>query len=328
MVGLPIVIAIMVGISVYLIGVLLAPKMLTSETTSFTRRQLKGLEKITADDVEREHNENLMRDRYQSTGPLAKIYYALPFGKASHPALIRGGIAASVDKLFAFCFVVFVSLMVILSMTKITNNWIVVFVMSVVLSYLICWYIINSSIKRRTKKFVEQFPDSLDIIVRSVKSGFPINAAVNMVSESMPAPASEEFKQVSTEVVHGSTLVDALSRLSDRMQTPDIRFFVVVLTLQQEVGGSLAEVLSNLSLLIRKRKMMFKKIRAITSEGRFTGWVLGALPLFVAAAIHYMSPEYLLPLFNTDMGHNILMAIVGTIALGMFIIRRMVDMEI
>ena len=164
--------------------------------------------------------------------------------------------------------------------------------------------------------------------MRSVKSGFPLNAAVNMVADSMPAPTSEEFKQMSTEVVHGSTLVEALSRLGDRMQAPDIRFFVVVLTLQQEVGGNLAEVLSNLSLLIRKRKMMAKKIRAITAEGRITGWILGSLPLFVALGIHFMDPDYLYPLFSTSSGNTLLVTIIITIMIGVGVIRKMVNLEI
>jgi tight adherence protein B len=196
------------------------------------------------------------------------------------------------------------------------------------MAYFFAWRIIRGRIKSRIKKFTNQFPDALDIIVRSVKSGFPLNAAVNMVAESMQAPASEEFKQVSTEVTHGSTLVEALARLGQRMKTPDINFFVVVLTLQQEVGGSLAEVLGNLSGLIRKRKMMVRKIHAITSEGRFTGWVLGSLPVLVAMGIHVMDPKYLLPLFYTPSGHTILGITVTTILIGVGIIRKMVDMEI
>lgn len=327
--SLPVVIAFFVGIFVYIIGVLLVPKSLTDESSTFTRKQLKDLEQYGAEESDGSELEaDLRSDRLQSTGPLARIYYAMPLARFSHQYLVRAGMAAKVDKFFVTCVAVFFIFMIAIPVMKISHNGIVVLIIAILGTYLTAAQIINYNIKSRISKFIDQFPDALDIIVRSVKSGFPLNAAVNMVAESMPAPTNEEFKKMSTEVVHGSTLVDALSRLGKRMKTHEIRFFVVVLTLQQEVGGSLAEVLSNLSSLIRKRKMMVKKIHAITSEGRFTGWVLGALPFLVALAIHLMEPEYLMPLFITSAGHVVLAISLTTIAFGVWIIRNMVNMEI
>lgn len=325
--SLPIIAAFLVGAGVYIVGVLLTQKLFISDSANFTRKQLKGLEQQGMNDVS-ELEKDLMLDRYQSTGFLSQIYYALPLGKFSHPYLVRGGMAASVDSFFLTCLGVFVASLVFLPLVRISENGIVIIIFAIAVTYFIGWQIIQSRIKNRIRKFINQFPDALDIIVRSVKSGFPLNAAVNMVAESMQAPTSEEFKKISTEVVHGSTLVDALVRLGKRMQTPDINFFVVVLTLQQEVGGSLAEVLGNLSALIRKRKMMVKKIHAITSEGRFTGWVLGSLPLLVALAIHIVDPDYLVPLFITSLGHIVLGITITTILIGVGIIRKMVNMEI
>ncbi len=323
----PMLVAFLVGVAVYVIGVMLMPKKFLSDSGDFAAKQLKDLEQKSVG-VGDELEIDVMRERYQSTKLLSQIYYALPLGRFSHPYLVRGGMAASVDQFFLVCLGVFAAALVLLPVLNISRNAIVVIILAVAITYFVGWRTIQSRIQSRIRKFINQFPDALDIIVRSVKSGFPLNAAVNMVAESMQAPASEEFKQMSTEVVHGSTLVDALIRLERRMNTPDIKFFVVVLTLQQEVGGSLAEVLGNLSALIRKRKMMVKKIHAITSEGRFTGWVLGALPIFVALAIHVMDPNYLLPLFITSLGHIILGITVATILIGVVIIRNMVNMEI
>lgn len=322
----PTIIAVLVGIAVYVMGILLIPKTFVSDATNFTRKRLKDLEQHGVDEDEPEYD--LMRDRYQSTGILSRIYYALPLGKFSHQYLVRGGMAASVDKFFLKCLGVFIAMLVLLPVMNVSSNGLVIVISAIAAAYFVGWIIVRRNMKNRIKNFINQFPDALDIIVRSVKSGFPLNAAVNMVAESMQAPASEEFRKVSNEVVHGSTLVDALVRLGQRMKAPDISFFVVVLTLQQEVGGSLAEVLSNLSSLIRKRKMMVRKIRAITSEGRFTGWVLGSLPFLVAIIIHLVDPEYLMPLFNTSSGHLVLGATVTTILVGVGIIRKMVDMEI
>jgi len=331
--ALPIFIAFFVGVFVYVIGVLIVQKLfLKSDSTNFTRKQLKGLEQKgsqSIDDVISEmENSSVMQDRYQSTGLLAQIYYAMPLGKFSHPHLLRGGMAGAVDSFFLTCLGAFAVFIVLLPLLKISDNGIIILIFAIVATYAFAWVVIQSKIRGRIRKFMNQFPDALDIIVRSVRSGFPLNAAVNMVAESMQAPTNEEFRKMSTEVVHGSTLVDALVRMGKRMHTPDINFFVVVLTLQQEVGGSLAEVLGNLSALIRKRKMMIKKVHAITSEGRFTGWVLGLLPFLVALAIHVVEPDYLLPLFVTPLGHVILGITLGTIAVGVIIIRKMVDMEI
>jgi tight adherence protein B len=324
--GLPIIIALLVGVAVYVIGILLIPKNLISESTSFTRKQLKHLEQDVA--LDEEYDIDLNRDRYQINGALSKIFYSLPFSGNVHPYLVRAGMASQVDNFVLACLGILVCSLIVIPFAGISHNVVMVLLLALLVTFACGWLIIRGMIKSRMNKFINQFPDALDIIVRSVKSGFPLNAAVNMVAESMPAPASEEFRQMSSEVVHGSTLVDALSRMGKRMQTPDINFFVVVLTLQQEVGGNLAEVLSNLSALIRKRKMMVKKIHAITAEGRFTGWVLGSLPLLVALAIHVLNPKYLLPLFTTPSGHMTLAATVITIAIGVGIIRKMVDMEI
>lgn len=321
-------IAISVGISVYILGVLLAPKTILSGSTSFTRKQLKGLEKQQAEEEFDDFSHDISKNRYQTKGILAKIFYSMPLATQAHPYLVKGGIAGSVDKLFLVCLLVFfVCFSSIILFTGI-NNPLLSLIISAFIAYFVGWSIIKNKIKKRIRKFIDQFPDALDIIIRSVKSGFPINAAVNMVAESMPAPAGEEFKQVSNEILHGSTLVDAMTRLGERMQTPDVRFFVVVLTLQQEVGGNLAEVLGNLSMLIRKRKMMAKKIRAITSEGRFTGWILGSLPVFVAAIIFSMDPRYMEPLITTHSGYVVLGITIALIATGVWIIRQMVDMEI
>lgn len=325
--ALPIIITVVVGIAMYVIGVFLMPKRLTDDSTNFTRKQLKDLErKITLEDFESENN--LMRDRHQSTGILSEIFYALPLGKFSHTYLLRAGLAGSVDKICLIGLGVFILTLVLLPLAGISNNLIIVPILALAIAYFVAWRVIQGGINSRTNKFSEQFADAVDIIVRSVRSGFPINAAVNMVAESMPAPASEEFKQMSTEVTHGSTLVDALARMGERMETPDIKFFVIVLTLQQEVGGNLAEVLSNLSQLIRKRKMMKKKVRAISAEGRTTAWILGSLPLVVALFINFMQPDYLLPLFNTPSGYEVLFGIVFLIFLGVGIIRQMINLEV
>ena len=319
----PLVISVFVGVGLYLLVVAILPKDFLFKT-QYTKKHLKTLEQNQyIDEVE----SNLVRDTYQSTGLFARAFYALPFSNYFHLHIVRAGMAAKVDSLFLACLAVFVGVLLSLSYMKIAN-FLEILLLSIAAGYFLGYTIISGKIKKRTVKFVAQFPDALDTIVRSVRSGFPVNAAVNMVHESMDAPIAEEFKLVSDEVHHGSTLVDALGRLSERMQLADVKFFAVVLTLQQEVGGNLAEPLENLSDLIRKRRMMKLKIHALASEGRSTGWVLGLLPVFVAGGIQFMSPDFLAPLWYTSSGHWVVGSAITSIAIGVGIVRKMSNMEI
>jgi tight adherence protein B len=145
---------------------------------------------------------------------------------------------------------------------------------------------------------------------------------------NLESPVKEEFQIVVDEIAMGRTMDQALSNLAARIDEPDINFFVVVLNVQQETGGNLSEVINNLSVVIRKRKQLRLKIRAMTSEGRATGWVLGALPLVVFAAIMKVAPTHLDPLLHTSTGNIILAIAAGLVVLALWIVRRMVDIDI
>ncbi len=323
---IPIIVALLAGGGIYALGMLFMPQIFAGDSTKYTLKHLKGLELDSASG--KAGDASVMREQYQETSGLARVFYVLPLTKMAEHSILRAGLNKSVEKFFIGCVVAFFLILVLAQVGHLANHAVLNVVIAVIATYVLGWLIIRNKIQARAKKFMVQFPDALDIIVRSVKSGFPINAAVNMVAESMTAPISEEFKQISDEVAHGSTLVDALNRMAERTQTPDVRFFTVVLSLQQDVGGNLAEALSNLSSIIRKRKMMKLKIHALTSEGRATGWVLGSLPVFVGLAINFMSPDFLTPLLTTSHGHTLLWSIVIMIAIGVGIVRKMTDMEI
>ena len=172
------------------------------------------------------------------------------------------------------------------------------------------------------------FPDAVDLIVRSVRSGHPINTAMRMITENMDSPIRDEFRQVTDEVSYGRTLPEALKRMSARIALQDVDFFVVVLSVQQETGGSLTEVLTNLSTIIRKRKQLRAKIRAMTSEGRATSYILGAIPVVEFGALYVITPSYLDPLFTTMTGNIILGAAIGLIITSQYVIRIMINIDI
>lgn len=182
--------------------------------------------------------------------------------------------------------------------------------------------------RSRTKKFAEQLPDSLDLIVRSLRAGHPVSAALDLVSKEMPDPAGSEFGIVVDEMTYGLDIHDALRNLSDRIPHDDLLFVVVSVQIQYMVGGNLAEILGNLSTVIRDRFQMFAKIRAVSAEGRFSGMIVGCLPMVVFVVVHITSPSYfgeavLDPNFWPVIGFGVLLMLIGH-----FVIYRMVNFRV
>lgn len=201
-------------------------------------------------------------------------------------------------------------------------------VSTLLLSYYLPRKLLLSRVDKRNREFLDIFPDAMDMIVRSVRAGHPLSASLRMIAENVDPPVSTEFKQVIDEISYGRTMAEALARMADRIDQPDLNYFVVVLSVQQETGGNLSEVLSNLSDIIRKRKLLRLKIRALTAEARATGWVLGLMPIIVFAIIYWMSPGYLTPLLTTPLGNAILGAAGGLVMLGAWIVNRMIQVKI
>lgn len=205
-------------------------------------------------------------------------------------------------------------------------------IVGLIIAALVAWFVPKKylawRIRRRNDMFIDMFPDAVDMIVRSVRSGHPVNAAFRMIAENMDEPVAPEFKQVVDEIAYGRSLPEALQRMAKRIGETDLNFFVVVLSVQQETGGNLAEVLSNLSNIIRKRKQLRMKIRAMTSEGRITAWILGALPVVIFGVIYISSPDYLTPLFETLAGNFILGTAIGMIVLCGWVVNKMIQIEI
>jgi tight adherence protein B len=205
-------------------------------------------------------------------------------------------------------------------------------IIGLIASVLGAWFIgkafLKSRIEKREETFLNQFPDAVDMVVRSVRAGHPFSAAMHMIAENMEPPVSTEFKQVLDEVAYGRTMSDALNRMAERVNVPDVRFFVVVINVQQETGGNLGEVLSNLSGILRKRKQMRLKIKALTSEARMTAYILGALPLCVIGVLHLVSPDYLTPLFENQVGKFILGLALVMIGSAFAVVKKMAKIDI
>lgn len=181
---------------------------------------------------------------------------------------------------------------------------------------------------RRRRRMENQFPIALDIFVRGLRSGHPIPSALELLTQEMDDPIGSEFGIVSDEIAFGLDLREALARMAERWGLPDMHMFVVSVSVQMETGGNLAEILENLSQVIRDRASMFMKVRALSSEGRMTAIILTALPILAFAGLFTSNPAFYLdvsqdPMFFIGFGGLILLYLIG-----FFSIRRMVDLKV
>jgi tight adherence protein B len=181
---------------------------------------------------------------------------------------------------------------------------------------------------RRQKKFGAQFPDSLDIIVRSLRAGHPVPIAISMVAREMADPIGSEFGIVSDEITYGADLESALRNLFFRVGTDDLPLFVTAVAIQGSTGGNLGEILENLSGVIRQRFKMRRKIRALAAEGRASALILSSLPIAIFLIIQVVAPNFYGSVWHQDVTMKALM-IAGTwMGIGNFIMYRMVNFRI
>jgi tight adherence protein B len=185
--------------------------------------------------------------------------------------------------------------------------------------------------RRRRKRFMafeEQFPEAIDLLTRAIRAGHPISSGMRMVGDEAPPVVAEEFQKAFEEQRFGLPFDDALLNMVDRMDSVDVRIFATALLIQRDVGGNLAEILDNLAETIRGRFFIRRQLRVYTAQGRMTGWVLGLLPIVVAAAIHVLNDNYLTVLFTNAGGLVLLASAVALQLVGVLWIRAIINIDI
>jgi tight adherence protein B len=181
---------------------------------------------------------------------------------------------------------------------------------------------------RRQKKFGAQFPDAIDIIVRSLRAGHPVPVAINMVAREMQDPVGTEFGIVTDEVTYGADLETAMRNLFFRVGSDDLPLFVTAVAIQGSTGGNLGEILENLSAVIRQRFKMRRKIRALAAEGRASALILSSLPIGMFAIINFVTPQFYASVWDQDLT-KICLALAGCwMGIGNFIMYRLVNFKI
>ena len=181
--------------------------------------------------------------------------------------------------------------------------------------------------KRREAKFLNGFPDAVDIIVRGVKAGLPLLDCMKMIATEAPEPLKTEFRVIVETQAVGMPLGEACNKLYERTPVPEANFFAIVISIQQKAGGNLSEALGNLSRVLRDRKKMKSKIRAMSQEAKASAGIIGALPVAVMTLVYVTSPQYISLLFTEPLGNVMLAGSAAWMTMGVLVMKKMINFD-
>jgi tight adherence protein B len=251
--------------------------------------------------------------------------YRLPL-IALNRLVLQSGLTLGIGKLALY--VVIIAMFAFASLMLMRGVWIEAAGAAVFCCTLLPLLILKFMRSRRQKKFGAQFPDALDIIVRSLRSGHPVPVAISMVAREMPDPIGGEFGIVADEITYGADLETGMRNLYVRIGQEDLPLFVTAVAIQSSTGGNLSEILQNLSSVIRQRFKMRRKIRALASEGRASAMILSSLPIGLFLVIQVVAPEFYASVWHEDLTKIALACAASWMGMGNFIMYRMVNFRI
>ncbi len=188
-------------------------------------------------------------------------------------------------------------------------------------------WVLSFMCKGRVKKFTEEFPNAMDILVRGIKSGLPVHDGLKIIAKESSAPLGPEFQRLVENVGVGLSLDGALEKMTERVPSPELRFFSIVIAIQQKTGGNLAEALGNLSTVLRARKMMREKVKALSSEAIASASIIGSMPPGVGGIVSIVRPQYIGIMFTDPRGEMMLLGGVVWMVLGILFMRRMINFK-
>ncbi|MFY0680367.1 MAG: type II secretion system F family protein [Thalassovita sp.] len=201
-------------------------------------------------------------------------------------------------------------------------------ILGLIIGALAPYIYVKRSIKKRLKRFSNEFPTALDIIVRGVSAGLPLSECIKTIAREAKEPVRSEFQMLINDQSVGMPLEKAVHRLATRVPLAETSFFAIVLAVQSRSGGSLAEILSNLSSVVRGRKMLDAQIKTMSAEAKMSGRMIGSMPLLVAGALFYLSPDYIATLTGTGIGRMILMGCAFWMFTGVMIMKKMINFDV
>jgi tight adherence protein B len=188
-------------------------------------------------------------------------------------------------------------------------------------------WVLGWMIKSRQQKFLANLANAIDVVVRGIKTGLPLNECLGIIARESPEPIASEFREVVDQQRMGVTLSEALDRLVVRMPLPEVKFLAIVIAIQQSAGGNLSEALGNLSQVLRDRFSLKLKVKALSAEAMASAMVLGCLPPGVVAMLSVSSPDYLTPLYSTSTGNFVVLFSLIWMGMGIFIMKKMINFK-
>ncbi|EJN05297.1 type II secretion system F family protein [Phyllobacterium sp. YR531] len=180
---------------------------------------------------------------------------------------------------------------------------------------------------RRIKAFLNEFPNAIDVVVRAIRSGLPLNDGIRLIAQEAQEPVKSEFRRIVDQQQVGISIPDAAMRMSEYMPCAEASFFGIVIQIQSQAGGNLSEALGNLSRVLRDRKKMGAKVQALSMEAKASAYIIGALPFVVAMLVYLTSPDYIMILFTTSSGNFVLACAAVWMSIGIMIMKKMINFK-
>ena len=260
-----------------------------------------------------------------SMKPLARLLTVSGYTNAIQRDIDRSGLTISVGRLVLTSGFIGILVLAVLSFA---TNMILIPAALAAGAAALPFLVVRSKANRRLRRFEEQFPEAIDLMSRALRAGHALTTGFSMVADELPAPVGTEFRLLYDRQSFGMPLQDCMRAMADRNPLVDVRFFVTAVLTQRESGGNLGEILDNLAGIIRERFTIKRHVRAVSAHGRITGWVLGFLPLAIAALVTLLAPAHISVMITDPLGRQMSVAAVALQLIGIVIIRRIVDVEV
>jgi tight adherence protein B len=290
------------------------------------RRMARRLDEVSKRDAGDDDQPQASFIREKKAGPLPALDKVFSGTNSSLAKLIEqsGVVVAPSTIILASMMLALVCAIVALAFFKQPFAW----PLAAVAGAMMPWLWLRHRRSSRMKRFEEQFPEALDLLSRAIRAGHAFQTAMGMCADELPAPVGAEFKKSFDQQNFGLPLKETLHELTERVPILDVKFFVTAVLIQRETGGNLAEILDNLAHVVRERFKILRQVRVHTAHGRFTGYVLMALPAALGIVLNFINPEHMDLLFRERMGQMMILGAIVMQTIGYVWIRKVIKIEV
>lgn len=319
---LPIVVITFIAVFLVLFAVYLG---VSAARTSPKYELKRRLQRLAKDSDAHGMPEDLRAEIIREIPPLDKLLSSLPFTRDLDKKLDHAGLEITSSRFLIIAVsATVISFVLVLLLSK---SILSAFACGIIVS-LLPFAFLHYKIRQRLEKFTELFPDALTMISRSLRAGHSFTSGIQLVGEEIQDPVGELFKTAYDQQLLGLRITETLSNLNERIDSLDLRFFTTAIAINNDVGGNLSDILDNLASTIRERLKIRRQVRVYTAQGRMTGYVLGALPIFTFIMFNILNPKYESILYRETKGQYVLALAVLLQVVGFFVIRKIIRIRI